>query len=219
MKIVYVAGPYTAQSAWEVEKNVRRAEEAGLEVARLGAMPLVPHANCRFYHGVHGVPDSFWYRGTLELLLRSDAMVVVGDWESSRGSKLELEACDKHDIPFFWSLEDLRVWLEGTPRIAPARPSRPFRRRQPTASYASVSKAACLFAADAAGNREPAITPASGTPARMAAELAELAELDAAHEASLEAEAAADAALKRAEEGIKTCVRTHGRPAAADEDS
>ena len=197
MKIVYVAGPFTADSTWEVEQNVRRAEQMGLEVARLGAMPLIPHTNTRFFHGVSGVSGSFWYRGTLELLLRSDAMVVCGDWESSKGSKAELAACDKHDIPFFWTLDDLRVWLEGAPSVCSdassseaAKLLRMFRKRKPTTSYASVAGAAALLHQDAREQEMQRLR----------------AELDAA-------EALVDETLKRAEEGVKTCARTVLDPA------
>lgn len=186
MRIVYVAGPFAAPCAWEVEHNVRLAEACGLEVARLGAMPLIPHANTRFFHGVTGIAASFWYRGTLELLLRCDAMIVVGDWESSRGSKAELRACDEHDIPFFWSLEDLRTWLEGTPLQVIAGTHAPQRRKSPTATYIGLGQTASM--------------------------LAQEAELLHAERELSEAEGAVDAALKRAEEGVKTCIKACGEP-------
>lgn len=33
MKTVYVAGKYRGANAWEIEQNIRAAEEAGLEIA------------------------------------------------------------------------------------------------------------------------------------------------------------------------------------------
>jgi len=39
LKIVYVAGRFNADTHWEVEQNVRRAEALAVEVARLGAHP------------------------------------------------------------------------------------------------------------------------------------------------------------------------------------
>jgi hypothetical protein len=71
VKLVYIAGPFTAATPWRVEQNVRRAEEAGLWVAEHGAMPVIPHANTRYFHG-ECTPE-FWYEGTLELLRRCAA--------------------------------------------------------------------------------------------------------------------------------------------------
>ena len=49
MKVVYIAGPYTAPDAWQRELNIRAAEMMAMEVAKLGAMPLCPHTNTRFF--------------------------------------------------------------------------------------------------------------------------------------------------------------------------
>ncbi len=66
MRLVYIVGPYRAATAWEVEQNIRRAEEVGLEIARMGAMPVVPHTLTRFYGGE--CPEDFWLLGTFMLM-------------------------------------------------------------------------------------------------------------------------------------------------------
>ena len=40
---VYVSGPYTAATPGEVEQNVNRAIDAGLELVRRGHKPFIPH--------------------------------------------------------------------------------------------------------------------------------------------------------------------------------
>jgi hypothetical protein len=89
MKVVYIAGPFTGATAWEVECNVRRAEEMALAVAEAGAMPLCPHTNSRFFHGQRN--PAFWYAGTMELLRRCDAIVLIKGWRKSTGSIAERE--------------------------------------------------------------------------------------------------------------------------------
>ena len=111
MKIVYVAGPFRGKTAWDVEQNVRRAEEMGFKVAELGAMPLMPHANTRFFNGLF--TDDFWITGTLCLLERCDAMIVLPGWENSTGTKGEIRLCEDRDIPYFFKLNDLKEWLES----------------------------------------------------------------------------------------------------------
>ena len=53
MKLVYIAGPFRAPTPWGIEENVRHAERHAFEIAKLGAMPVCPHANTRHFDG-HG---------------------------------------------------------------------------------------------------------------------------------------------------------------------
>jgi len=87
MKIVYIAGPFRGKTAWQIAENVRNAERIGLEVAKQGAMPLIPHANTAHFHGT--LEDQFWLDGTLELLRRCDAIMLCPGWEKSVGSQEE----------------------------------------------------------------------------------------------------------------------------------
>ncbi len=97
MKIVYVAGPLRAPTAWGIAENVRRAERWGLEVARAGAMPLIPHANTANFHGEGS--DQVWLDGTLELLRRCDAAVFIPGWPASSGSRNEFEEAKRQFMP------------------------------------------------------------------------------------------------------------------------
>jgi hypothetical protein len=111
MKVIYIAGHFTGKTAWDIENNVRRAENTALKVAKAGAMPLCPHTNTRFFHG-QCTPE-FWYAGTLALLKRCDAIVMVTDWESSKGSREEHTYAIDNDMPIFYSdhLNALEDWL------------------------------------------------------------------------------------------------------------
>ena len=118
--IVYVAGRFRGPTAWDIEKNVRAAEEVALAVAQAGAMPLCPHANTRFFSGQ--LDDDFWLTGTLALLARCDAVVLVPGWEASTGARGEVEHAEAHGIPvlYDWRGEDLRARVQ--PRGAAVTP-------------------------------------------------------------------------------------------------
>ncbi len=109
MRVIYIAGPFTAPNAWGIEQNVRAAEALGLEVAQLGAMPLIPHANTRFFHGVGG--DINWYEGTLELMRRCDAIIVRAGSEDSKGVRAEIDEAWRLKIPVFHDIYSLMDWL------------------------------------------------------------------------------------------------------------
>ena len=109
MKIVYVAGPFRGANGWEIEQNVRRAEKLGYQVCHMNAMPLIPHANTRCFHGVG--EDQFWLDGTMELLRRCDAVILTHDWERSKGACAEVEEANRLGLPVFHHLHQLARWL------------------------------------------------------------------------------------------------------------
>jgi len=115
MKIVYVAGPYRAKTPWKVARNIFNARILGLQVAKLGVMPLIPHANTAFYDGE--MPDSFWLAGTLEMMSRCDAIMLLKGWEKSSGTRAEVELAKKLGIQVFDDLKDLKAWVNSLPGI------------------------------------------------------------------------------------------------------
>ena len=116
MKLVYIAGPFRAGCAWDVEQNVRRAESVAMDVWRLGAVGVCPHSNTRFGDGA--IADEVWLEGYLTLLGVCDAMVLVGDWRSSEGTVAELELARRENIPVFESVSSLAAWLEFEAAVA-----------------------------------------------------------------------------------------------------
>jgi len=118
MKVVYVAGPFRGNTPWDVECNVRRAEALALNVARVGAMPLTPHCNTRFFDGQ--LDDAFWLEGTMELLRRCDAVVLAPYWQLSEGTKGEIAEAEALNLPVFEELEALVAWLNERPTCVPS---------------------------------------------------------------------------------------------------
>jgi len=111
MSLVYVAGPFRGASAWDIECNIRRAEVVALDVWRKGCACLCPHTNTRFFQGA--APDKVWLDGTLEMLSRCDAIIMIEKWENSSGSRAELLFAKDNNISVLYSLKDLDLWLEA----------------------------------------------------------------------------------------------------------
>lgn len=113
-KVIYVAGPYRARTRWEIEKNIRRAEEFGFRLAEeFGVVPLIPHTMYRNFDGE--LTDEFWLDATLELLERCDAIYMCIGWDTSFGSIDEHKRAQELNIPIF-DFEslirgDLRQWV------------------------------------------------------------------------------------------------------------
>jgi hypothetical protein len=105
LPLIYIAGPFRADTAWAIEKNVREAERWGLEVAKLGAIPVIPHSMYRFFHGA--LPDTFWIEAALTLL-RSCTTILVVDyfsslrWRASEGTMGEVDEMQRLGRPVFF---------------------------------------------------------------------------------------------------------------------
>jgi len=114
MKFGYIIGPFTSDTAWEIEQNVRNAEKLAFEVMKLGAFPIIPHANTRFFHNQANV--EFWYEGARGLMERAADFAItveaIGiDWRTSRGSIDEVARMERLGRPVFHGLYALREWL------------------------------------------------------------------------------------------------------------
>lgn len=110
MKLVYVAGKFRDETPWDMEQNIRRAEEHALEIAKLGAVPVVVHSMFRYFD--QSLPDRFWLDGTMDILRRCDALFLLPGWEDSQGSVAERMEAQRQNIPIFEHEETLLEWLE-----------------------------------------------------------------------------------------------------------
>jgi hypothetical protein len=117
MKVIYIAGPFRGRSHWDIAQNIRRAEALALEVWRLGAAAICPHANTA--HFQDAAPDEVWLKGDLEILRRCDAMILTEDWYRSQGARAEKEFAQGHRMPTFDNLVQLKDWLEAISGLEP----------------------------------------------------------------------------------------------------
>lgn len=113
MKVVYIAGPFRSSTHWGIVHNVRRAELRALDVWGMGAAALCPHLNTANFQGAW--PDELWIEGTLELLRRCDAVLLVAGWRGSEGTIAEIAEARRLGIPVFDVAGELEHWIRGAP--------------------------------------------------------------------------------------------------------
>lgn len=111
MLLVYIAGPFTAPTLWGVAQNIRNAEAAGREVALLGYFPVIPHVIGKHYGDDQTA--EFWYEGTLELMTRCDAVLLIPGWEKSTGAYEERRVATERGMHVFESVAALAEHREG----------------------------------------------------------------------------------------------------------
>lgn len=105
MKLVYVAGPYRAETREGVAQNVAAARHVGRLCVQKGWFPVLPTVNtAHFDHDFPGLADDqYWLDGTMELMRRCDAVVLVDGWQYSSGAKAEIEEARKMGLKVYMS--------------------------------------------------------------------------------------------------------------------
>ena len=113
MKIIYIAGPYRADTEWGVEENIETARSFAAAVLMLGAMPICPHMNTAHMGGV--VPDQQIFEGDLEIMRRCDAVWMIDGWEKSVGARSELTFAIKNRMEIIYSFDQMKKYLAAGP--------------------------------------------------------------------------------------------------------
>lgn len=88
-RLVYIAGPYH-NGGGTVEENVAIAKQAAIEYWNRGYAVICPHLNTHNFHE-GGIPQQTLVEGDLEIVRRCDTIVMLPDWENSKGAKQEYE--------------------------------------------------------------------------------------------------------------------------------
>ncbi|MHA1906096.1 MAG: DUF4406 domain-containing protein [Candidatus Thorarchaeota archaeon] len=111
---IYVAGPYTADTPEEIEANVQRAIDAGIQIWKKGHFPYIPHV----LHWVDlraqelGIPMGWedymlWDAPWLD---DCDALLLL---EESKGAMLEYERAKEEGKMLFLSLDEIKAVKRG----------------------------------------------------------------------------------------------------------
>ena len=99
IKLVYVAGPYTAKT-----QALRCADE----INRMGAgrvLAIVPHfLSCGISNSG---TEEFWHAATLELMERCDGVCMVRGWMTSKGAEQEYRRALEIGLPVAMTIEEL----------------------------------------------------------------------------------------------------------------
>jgi len=113
MKVIYIAGKYRGATTWHIEQNIRAAENVAALVWSAGLVALCPHANARHMDGL--ASDAHFLAGTLELMRRCDAVLLVAGWEGSIGTRGEVAEAERLSIPVFHphEIDYLFAWARG----------------------------------------------------------------------------------------------------------
>ena len=103
MRLIYIAGPYRAEHAWQVANNIHRAREVARQVWANGDAALCPHLNSAHFDGV--CDDENFLRGGHAMLPACMGVVLVEGWERSSGTFKEINLAQLLKIPVYGMID------------------------------------------------------------------------------------------------------------------
>ncbi|MHA2236547.1 MAG: DUF4406 domain-containing protein [Candidatus Thorarchaeota archaeon] len=105
---IYVAGPYTGSTLEEIEENVQRAMDAGLQIWKKGHFPYIPHLthwpDLRAQE--QGIPMDWvdYMRWHAPWVDHCDALFLLAE---SNGALLEYDRAKKEGKVVFHTLDEI----------------------------------------------------------------------------------------------------------------
>jgi len=107
MKIVFIAGAYMGgeenRNRESIERNIREAEKYQVALGDAGVGFFCPHNHTEHFEEKSTAPEEFYRKLDRTVLERAcDGILVVSGWESSEGTKLEIEWAKENDVPIFF---------------------------------------------------------------------------------------------------------------------
>lgn len=162
LPLIYIAGRFRGATPYDVRKNVEAARDVGLAVAHAGGYPIIPHTMTADFDKL--LTDQFWLDGTMELLCRCDAIIMVPGWPTSVGATAELTEAKALNLPVFYSGEydQLECWVQIWQANAARRQGVSWRQ---TRHFIAEAVAARGEAPDPRMTLDPAASPRSSAPA------------------------------------------------------
>jgi hypothetical protein len=110
MKMIYTAGPMSAPTAWEIEQNIRTAEEIALKILKMGAAVYCPQTQGRFY--ANEMPWEEWIKRDLEVLKRCNAIFMLPNWKDSKGAIAEFDQAARLGMKILYGLGEVAAYLK-----------------------------------------------------------------------------------------------------------
>jgi len=93
MRVIYIAGPYRAETKAGIAHNIKHAREAAVKMWQEGYAVFCPHMNTAWFDGV--VPDVTFLLGDIEILSRCDAIYLLKGFDKSVGARREYAVARK----------------------------------------------------------------------------------------------------------------------------
>ena len=106
---VYVAGKYTDDNPEKIERNIRKAELVGREIASRGIFVYVPHMATAHWDNV----NNYEYFTDLHMdfvLNWATDILVFGDWKTSKGTLTEIKMAKELGLNIWYDIDEFLAY-------------------------------------------------------------------------------------------------------------
>ena len=118
--IVYVSGPYSADSDEEIQDNCLIARKYALDIWNAGHYCVSPHMNtwrlekqgCKAHYNDYLKLD-------FQLICICNAIFMLPNWEKSNGACKEKEFAEEIGLPVYYDLKDIGKYPEHLEELLP----------------------------------------------------------------------------------------------------
>ncbi len=91
--------------------NVNKARKVARKVWLSGFTAICPHLNTDFEDNLL-IPHEEYLKGDLEILIRCNVILMLENWENSKGARQEHDEAHAIGIPILYSVESLEAWYK-----------------------------------------------------------------------------------------------------------
>lgn len=119
MKIVFIAGPYFGNGdRSKIRDNIRHAEKYQIALANAGMGFFCPHNHTEHFEIKAKAGEDFYRELDMVFLDKTaDAILAIPGWETSSGSRAEIEYAKKKGLPVFFpkspnDLKEIADWAK-----------------------------------------------------------------------------------------------------------
>lgn len=104
---IFLSGGITAQTQEDLKSINKLASDIAYQCWCKGWSVISPHKNCYGYVPNDLMDYQSWMIGTLSQILRCDALLLLPDWEKSKGARIEHEVARYCKIPIYEYKNDI----------------------------------------------------------------------------------------------------------------
>lgn len=110
---VYIAGKYSADSNLDVEQNILDAKRIAVALAARQVRFFCPHTHSAFFDNyVNASWDYYMDMYVTAMKKLCNCVIMVHNWENSRGAREEHEIATSLGFPVFYSVTDFLEFFE-----------------------------------------------------------------------------------------------------------